>query len=228
MNKTIVTYETFHGSAKKVAEVISEALAANLINVDTPFEAEDLKEIDNVVLVFNFRGPYTAQLTKLYLGRIKDQLSDKNVVLVGEGLFSEKEFPVVADEINKLAPSKTFNKFFVNGQLRMDVLTKEEKVLLDKFAELTKMEIKDMGELDLDRASEVAEEIKKLFEGGAEEKVDDKAADKSADVADDKSGDATSETKWKCPLCGYIHTGPTPPEKCPLCGAPGNTFIKLD
>lgn len=228
MNNTIVTYETFHGSAKKVAEVISKTLDTNLINIDTPFEAEDLKDIDNLVLVFNFRGPYTAQLTKLYLDRVKDQIKTKNVVLVGEGLFSEKEFPVVADEINKLAPSKTFNKFFVNGQLRMATLSKEEKVLLDKFSELTKMEIKDMGELDLDRASEVAEEIKKLFEGEVEEKADDKAGDKSDDVADDKSGDATSETKWKCPLCGYIHTGPTPPEKCPLCGAPGNTFIKLD
>ena len=230
MNKTIVTYETFHGSAKKVAEVVAETLAANLINIDTPFEAEDLKEIDNVVLVFNFRGPYTAQLTKLYLGRVKDQLSDKNVVLVGEGLFSEKEFPVVAEEISKLAPSKTFNKFFVNGQLKMDVLSKEEKVLLDKFSELTKMEIKDMGELDLDRASEVAEEIKKLFEGEVEEKdsSDDTADNKADDAGDSKSGDATSETKWKCPLCGYIHTGPTPPEKCPLCGAPGDTFIKLD
>ena len=228
MNNTIVTYETFHGSAKKVAEVIYKTLDTNLINIDTPFEAEDLKDIDNLVLVFNFRGPYTAQLTKLYLDRVKDQIKTKNVVLVGEGLFSEKEFPVVADEINKLAPSKTFNKFFVNGQLRMATLSKEEKVLLDKFSELTKMEIKDMGELDLDRASEVAEEIKKLFEGEAEENADGKAGDKSDDVADDKSGDATSETKWKCPLCGYIHTGPTPPEKCPLCGAPGNTFIKLD
>ena len=237
MNKTIVTYETFHGSAKKVAEIVSEVLAANLINIDTPFEAEDLKEIDNIVMVFNFRGPYTAQLTKLYLGRVKDQLRDKNVVLVGEGLFSEKEFPVVAEEISKLAPSKTFNKFFVNGQLRMDVLSKEEKVLLDKFAELTKMEIKDMGELDLDKASKVAEEIKTLFEGEAKEtkdkseddaETDSKANDKADNAADNKSGDATSETKWKCPLCGYIHTGPTPPDVCPLCGAPGNTFIKLD
>ena len=108
----------------------------------------------------------------------------------------------------------------------MTTLSKEEKVLLDKFSELTKMEIKDMGELDLDRASEIAEEIKKLFEGEAEEKVDYEAA--SDDKADDKVDDAAGETKWKCPLCGYIHTGPTPPEKCPLCGAPGNTFIKLD
>ena len=72
MKNTIVTYETFHGSAKKVAEIISRKLDCKCINVDTPFEAEDLREIDNVILVFNFRGPYTAQLTKLYLGISND------------------------------------------------------------------------------------------------------------------------------------------------------------
>lgn len=215
MNNTIVTYETFHGSAKKVAEVISETLTANLINIDTPFEAEDLKDIDNLVLVFNFRGPYTAQLTKLYLNRVKDQIKSKNLVLVGEGLFSEKEFPVVAEEIAKLAPSKTFNKFFVNGQLRMATLSKEEKVLLDKFAELTKMEIKDMGELDLEKAKTVAEEIRELFKNAEPETE-----------PEPKPETAEAKTKWTCPLCGYVHTGDTPPEKCPLCGAPGNTFIK--
>ena len=43
MNRAIVTYETFHGSAKKVAEVIGEKLNCKVINVDTPFEAEDLR-----------------------------------------------------------------------------------------------------------------------------------------------------------------------------------------
>lgn len=53
-------------------------------------------------------------------------------------------------------PSKTFNKFFVNGQLRMKNLFLEERVLLAKFSELTGMEIKDMEELDLDKAAIVA------------------------------------------------------------------------
>ena len=163
MKNTIVTYETFHGSAKKIAETISKKLDCNCINIDTPFEAENLEEIDNIILVFNFRGPYTAQLTKLYLNRVKEQLKTKNVILVGEGLFSEKEFPVVADEIYKNNPSKTFTKFFVNGQLRMDTLFKEERVLLKKFSEITGMEIKDMGELDLEKAKEISEEIERLI-----------------------------------------------------------------
>jgi rubrerythrin len=218
MKDVIVTYETFHGSAKKVAEVISNKLNCKCINVDTPFEAENLSELNTVVLVFNFRGPYTAQLTKLYLSRVKDQLKTKNVILVGEGLFSEKEFPVVAEEIYKNNPSKTFNKFFVNGQLRVDTLFPEEKALLAKFSEITGMEIKDMGELDLNKAEEVASEIEKLLETPEFKEV--------KEIEVEENTDESGETKWLCPLCGYVHTGEEPPEKCPICGAPADVFVK--
>ena len=33
--------------------------------------------------------------------------------------------------------------------------------------------------------------------------------------------------KWKCIVCGYIHTGDEPPEKCPVCGAPKSKFIEI-
>ena len=216
MENTIVTYETFHGSSKKIAEVISKKLNCKCINIDTPFEAEDLQNIDNLILVFNFRGPYTAQLTKLYLSRVKDQLKTKNVILVGEGLFSEKEFPLVADEIYNNNPSKTFTKFFVNGQLRVATLFPEEKALLKKFSELTGMEIKDMGELDLEKAKIVASEIESLL-NSKEFKIEKTKVDKNQN---------TTETKWVCSACGYVHYGENPPEKCPVCGLPKEVFIK--
>lgn len=31
--------------------------------------------------------------------------------------------------------------------------------------------------------------------------------------------------KWLCTVCGYIHEGEEPPEKCPVCGVPANRFI---
>lgn len=31
--------------------------------------------------------------------------------------------------------------------------------------------------------------------------------------------------QWKCSVCGYIHTGNEPPEKCPVCGAPASEFV---
>ena len=30
--------------------------------------------------------------------------------------------------------------------------------------------------------------------------------------------------KWVCPVCGYVHEGDTPPEKCPICNVFGEKF----
>lgn len=34
--------------------------------------------------------------------------------------------------------------------------------------------------------------------------------------------------KWKCTVCGYIHEGDEPPEKCPVCGADRSKFVEID
>ena len=34
--------------------------------------------------------------------------------------------------------------------------------------------------------------------------------------------------KWVCSVCGYVHEGDTPPEKCPQCGVPGSKFNKQE
>ncbi len=34
--------------------------------------------------------------------------------------------------------------------------------------------------------------------------------------------------KWICSVCGYVHEGDTPPEKCPICSAPSNKFKSSD
>lgn len=34
-------------------------------------------------------------------------------------------------------------------------------------------------------------------------------------------------TKWVCPVCGYVHEGDTPPERCPVCKVPGEKFNKV-
>lgn len=33
--------------------------------------------------------------------------------------------------------------------------------------------------------------------------------------------------KFKCTVCGYIHEGDAPPEKCPQCKAPASKFVGL-
>ena len=34
--------------------------------------------------------------------------------------------------------------------------------------------------------------------------------------------------RWKCTVCGYIHKGDEPPEKCPLCGADRSKFVEIE
>ena len=41
-----------------------------------------------------------------------------------------------------------------------------------------------------------------------------------------KDREDISMKKWVCPVCGYVHEGDVPPEKCPLCGVPGSKFVE--
>jgi rubrerythrin len=34
--------------------------------------------------------------------------------------------------------------------------------------------------------------------------------------------------KWVCSVCGYVHEGDTPPEKCPQCKSPAEKFYESD
>jgi len=38
--------------------------------------------------------------------------------------------------------------------------------------------------------------------------------------------DTTPVKRWKCTECGYIHTGPYPPDICPICGATRDRFVE--
>jgi len=34
--------------------------------------------------------------------------------------------------------------------------------------------------------------------------------------------------KWRCTVCGYVHTGNEPPETCPVCGADKSLFEEIE
>jgi len=34
--------------------------------------------------------------------------------------------------------------------------------------------------------------------------------------------------KWKCTVCGHMHTGDVPPETCPVCGVPASKFKEVE
>ncbi len=41
-------------------------------------------------------------------------------------------------------------------------------------------------------------------------------------------GKNPAATYWVCQVCGHVHEGGAPPEKCPVCGAPGKMFKLVD
>jgi rubrerythrin len=44
-----------------------------------------------------------------------------------------------------------------------------------------------------------------------------------------KTRNSTMATKkWVCPVCGYVHEGDTPPERCPQCKVPGEKFKLME
>ncbi len=207
--RTIVTYDTHHGTARRLAKIIADKLACTMIDVDTPYMAEDETSYDAIVLVFGFRGPYTAQLTKLFLNKMQGKLKNKHVIVVGEGIFSDKEFPGVAESLKNLANPYTFNSYFTKGELRMSTLTFEESHLLGDFAKLTGMTLTDMGEFKEEDGQKIADDIAEYLS--------------KQTVIEDKK-----EKRWICSICGYVHSGDNPPEECPTCHQPGSVFKEMN
>ncbi|MFH1581205.1 MAG: rubredoxin-like domain-containing protein [Pseudomonadota bacterium] len=51
--------------------------------------------------------------------------------------------------------------------------------------------------------------------------------DKGRTSNETKPEDRYFMKQWKCTVCGYVHTGPEPPEKCPVCGADKSMFVEV-
>jgi rubredoxin/uncharacterized membrane protein len=66
----------------------------------------------------------------------------------------------------------------------------------------------------------VCEAPAKMFEEVKDEKP--KTADPTVEAA------TVALKRWRCTVCGYVHTGDEPPEICPVCDAPKEMFVEID
>lgn len=73
---------------------------------------------------------------------------------------------------------------------------------------------------------------KSLFKLIEDEKAPDSSGDPPAEPKPQTQSSATTTTadvtRWRCTVCGYIHNGDTPPDKCPVCGADKSLFVPAD
>ena len=52
-------------------------------------------------------------------------------------------------------------------------------------------------------------------------------AEPTAAAAGDRDDGLSGAVRWRCVICGYIHTGPEPPDQCPVCGADRSKFERV-
>lgn len=161
MKQNLITYETYYGTAKKVAEIFSLVLAnAKVVEVDKV--VNNINSYENIIMIFAFHGYKTAEKTKEYIKRNKEILINKNISLIGVGL-SKKDMDNYTEKICNILGKKVDVIEFVQGELRVNKLTKEDEEVLERF--LTKQNIKlmDMGKFKVSEACNVAYKCREIL-----------------------------------------------------------------
>lgn len=161
MKNSIVIFESYYGTSKITANIISEILEEE--------KAFDIKEKNikinkckNVIFVFAFHGKDTAVRIKKFMYRHKMDLRDKKIAFVGVGLKKE-DLESYLNTLYDRISGTIITKEFVSGELRVNKLTKKDKVTLKKFLSSVNMTLKDMGRFNIEEAYFTGIRIKELL-----------------------------------------------------------------
>lgn len=74
----------------------------------------------------------------------------------------------------------------------------------------------------------VCEAPAKMFKEVPEVKLESLENPEALEKPEAVEPQATVVKRWRCTVCGYVHTGDEPPEKCPVCDAPKKMFVEID
>lgn len=154
MNDSIIIYETFYGTSKKVAKIFGKILNNSKVYSINKV-SKDFKKYNNVIIVFSFHGYDTAKRIKRYFMRYKDNLDNKKILLIGVGVldFTLNKY---AEDIRKVLRRKEDYLEFIEGELRINKLSLKDKNTIKSFLEKVNMEFKDMGSFNEDEVYKIA------------------------------------------------------------------------
>ena len=161
MRSTLLISESYYGTSKKVADILSLILGPAM-HVEIDEELPEVSKYNNIVLVLGFYGFNTADKLKMYLSSIKDTIKNKRIAIVGVGLLE--------NDINNdvLSIEKAMNREadiinFVQGEIRVDKLTKDDKKKLKAFLKEKRIPLTDMGSLNKKEILDVGSELAKVL-----------------------------------------------------------------
>lgn len=156
MKTTMIIYESHHGSAKKAAMILGTIIGnTKVFPVD---EAPATIDFNNLVVVFSFYGYGTATATMAYLSKVKNQIADKPMAVVGIGLAA-RDLPGFCAKIRDAAVGQKFESYFSEGELRISELTNMERKQLEVFYEKYGMKLEDMGNFNTANLADIAGEL---------------------------------------------------------------------
>ena len=161
MLNTLIIYEGKYGTSKKTAEIVAYILGNT--KVCTVEKApKDLENYQNIIFVFGFYAYDTAKMIKSYVNEFKKQISIKNIGIIGVGI-SNFDFPKQIKEFATLLKRNEDISDFVEGELRINKLSKDDYNSLKMFSEKLDMPFKDCGKFKTENVIAVAEKFTKIM-----------------------------------------------------------------
>jgi len=161
MRSTLLISESHYGTSKKVADILSLVLGpAKHVEIDE--ELPEVSKYNNIVLVLGFYGFNTAEKLKEYLSSTKDTLKNKRIAIVGVGL-TEKDTNNYILSIEKVMDREADIVDFVQGEIKVDKLTKDDKKILKAFLKEKRIPLTDMGNLNNKEILDVGSKLAKVL-----------------------------------------------------------------
>lgn len=201
MKYNIITYETYYGITKRVANILA-LIIGNAKVYDIKDAPEDISLYSNVISIFAFHGYETGNKTKKYLHSLGKALEEKTLGLVGVGL-TKNDINNYKGVIEKEIDKKADFTGFVEGELRINKLTEEDRITLESFLSAHNIKFMDMGKFKVEEACEEACIIKGILESNSV-KLDNVSLQKAID--DYVSGKNTCTLT--CGVCEFIRSTP--------------------
>ncbi len=156
MKTTMIIYESHHGSAKKAAMILGTVIGNT--KVYEVSEAPGTTKFNSIVAVFDLYGPDTAVRIVEYLKKVKEQIAEKPMAVIGVGL-SQMVFPAVCEKIMEATGRKKLETFFTKGELRIYELTDVERKELEHFSEMAGIPLMDKGKFDIVSVIDIAKNL---------------------------------------------------------------------
>lgn len=161
MRSTLFISESHYGTSKRVVDILSLVLGYGK-SVDISNAPKDISKYDNLALVFSFYGYNTAEKLKNYLLGKKDILKNKRIGIVGVGL-SEKDIDNYVSSIENVIDKKADVVDFIQGEIKLDKLTEDDKKNLKVFLKKSEIELVDMGSFDEKKVFETASKFSEIL-----------------------------------------------------------------